>query len=713
MNRSRSFIFVAFVICMLPGNIPLRAQAPAGSAPDRAGLQFPDSLWARALSGLDATGGAIGYSADQMYGYNPDPLVLRTVWGLFRDVRAVPRYSGQTTTALLDNAHDAASVIRIGYSLTDISAGRNLPTAGDSLRSGNDAEGRERVADSLLNILLKGTRQPRHANFSLYSAWGELPVHLRALVYQLYQGAAESQEWFTGAYPEETILQALGVSTREQATAGKLYTLALKPWWEERLGQPAVRDRFIFDIIERTDRRRLAFASVIMASHIRDAVNAYLAADSVAPRAVNIPALAIPTKFGTISISGTGNDRINGTAFISIDLGGDDLYSGRAGVPLSLASPVSLAIDFGGNDRYEESTLPAAFGCGLFGFGAVVDVAGNDTYRCRESGLGAAWFGTGLLLDMAGNDTYTVDSLWGQGTAHIGVGALVDLAGDDRYVCGSQSQGLGSTLGAGLLVDRSGNDVYIARDDGAISELYLGQSVSMSQGVGYGRRADLGDGHSLAGGVGVLADGAGDDSYSAPVWSQGAGYWWGLGILEDRGGNDSYRSGKYSIGAAAHFAIGCKVDLAGDDSYAVGYDAAVNQYNGHARDGSIGVSIDGDGNDRYFLKSHAAGSADLGSIGLFWDRRGDDQYTLVYAPADSGGWSDTPPLGTATLYTPFNSFRDDIRSYGLFIDSGGDDRYTWQEQGKGIVYWDTVPADGATWRSRRSRISLGLGLDGK
>jgi hypothetical protein len=289
---------------------------------------------------------------------------------------------------------------------------------------------------------------------------------------------------------------------------------------------------------------------------------------------------------------------------------------------------------------------------------------------------------------------------------------LVDLAGDDSYTCGSQAQGLGCTLGTGVLLDRIGNDRYIARDDGSISELYLGQSVSMAQGVGYGRRADLGDGHSLAGGVGALVDGEGDDYYSAPVWAQGAGYWWGLGFLEDRAGNDTYRSGKYSIGAAAHFAIGCKVDLAGDDSYSIGYDSAVNQYNGHARDGSVGISIDGDGNDRYFLKAVCGGSADLGSLALFWDRRGDDTYNLYYQQSgDANGWSDTPPLGTATLYTPFNTFRDEMRSIGLFMDTGGSDRYLWDERGSKLFHWDNSPGNNTEWRSSRNPVSTGYGAD--
>jgi hypothetical protein len=288
-----------------------------------------------------------------------------------------------------------------------------------------------------------------------------------------------------------------------------------------------------------------------------------------------------------------------------------------------------------------------------------------------------------------------------QGAAHAGIGVLLDLSGDDRYSCAQQSQAMGATMGTGLLLDLTGNDRYEARDDGNISELYLGQSVAMSQGCGYGRRADLGDGHSMAGGFGLLIDGAGDDDYHAQVWSQGCGYWWGVGILEDRAGNDRYRNGKYSSGAAAHFAIGLHVDLAGDDEYNTGNDTAKNQYQGHARDGSIGVFIDGAGNDSYELRTHCGGSADLASIGLFWDRQGADRYVFTTRNGDGSPWASTPPLGSTTQYERFRSFRDDLPSYGIFLDTSGADLY---ESGG-------IGRENGSWQMHRNENAWGLGAD--
>ena len=124
-------------------------------------------------------------------------------------------------------------------------------------------------------------------------------------------------------------------------------------------------------------------------------------------------------------------------------------------------------------------------------------------------------------------------------------------------------------------------------------------------------------------------EGAGDDKYTGSVYAQGAGYWWGVGVLEDRGGNDSYSNEQYSAGSAPHFAIGCLVDLLGDDKYNVGNEGLERQIQGHARDASLAVFIDGAGNDEYLLTNLCAGSSDLNCLTLFWDRLGDDHYVWL------------------------------------------------------------------------------------
>ena len=69
-------------------------------------------------------------------------------------------------------------------------------------------------------------------------------------------------------------------------------------------------------------------------------------------------------------------------------------------------------------------------------------------------------------------------------------------------------------------------------------------NTSMCQGVGMGRRADYTDGHSWAGGVGMLVEGGGDDTYSCSVFGQGCAYWYGVGLLVDKAGADQKNPGK-------------------------------------------------------------------------------------------------------------------------------------------------------------------------
>lgn len=661
--------------------------------PGRQNLVVPDSIWDRALEGVGIQG-TLGFTADQSLLYNPDDLILRSVWQQFRNVRNIPRYTGQLSQTLIDSARATGALVRQAFATADISAGRMMPVTPDSMLT---------PFDSLV------LRAPAASRPTLRA----LPPHVQIFIRRLAGAVSEAEPWVELAYPTRTILDALGLKDRAQATPDTLYAFATKPWTSERLGLEATREAALFDLMHRVDRKYLDFASVLLCTNIDFAIAQFQHDDSTAHfRAPAFARIVIPMAFGDIAITGGGDDVIDRTAALTLDLGGNDKYSGRQGVPQSLAQPISVVVDLSGDDVYEETTKPAAMACGLFGIGAIYDLGGNDRYHVRESGLGCAWYGMGILADFSGNDTYAVDSTWGEGTAQVGAGILVDFAGNDSYTCASNAEGLGLTLGVGILLDLEGNDTYLARDDGAISALYLNQSVSMSQGVGLGRRADLGDGHSLAGGVGILVDAAGDDSYSAPVWSQGAGYWWGMGILEDRSGNDHYRSGKYSIGAAAHFAIGVKVDLEGDDTYAVGYDSAKNQYLGHARDGSIGISIDGDGNDAYNLRSHCGGSGDLGSIALFWDRRGNDRYTMLFKPpADSNGWGDTPPLGTTTTYPPYGNWRDDMNTIGIFLDTGGDDTYTFDDKSSKNFYSAVKPANNAAWKSMRSPNSRGAGID--
>lgn len=677
-------------------------RAQETDAPDRAAvaaearqaLELPDAIWDQVLEATDTTGGPIGYSSDEMRFYGGREHLLRSVENLFRDARRVPRETGRITDRMIAAGlrGEIDRLLQQCWGLLDLPAGRRFP------RVPTDGWGVEWVSDHARPALVfqaLALESGIAIEPPVLSAVDALPADVQRLVARISIGAYLAQRW-------------MGPSTRVDISdlrrgTGSTWThdeqhRFVGPWRDEEFDQSATEEHHVFRELRDGSLATQAYASVIFAAHLRTALEEWQSSTRSAELSATVE---LPTVLGKLVVRGAGSDTIRAEdhedAWCVIDVGGNDTWSGSFGGSSRLSLlPVALALDLGGDDTYTSEEF--GLGCGARGIGVLVDLDGSDRYHVTESGLGCGWFGTGLLWDLAGDDEYVVEGAWGQGAAHAGVGVLLDVSGNDRYECAEQSQGLGSTLGTGLLLDLDGDDVYHCRDDGNISELYLGQSVAMAQGCGYGRRADLGDGRSLAGGWGLLVDLAGDDRYHAQCWAQGAGYWWGVGVLEDRGGNDVYENGKYSAGAAAHFAIGVLVDVAGDDRHNQGVTTTKNQFQGHARDGSIGVFVDGGGNDRYLLKNLCAGGADLASVALFWDRAGDDVYETQLDEVSR--WA-RPAFGAASWYDPMRSFRDDLASWGVFLDTGGSDTYP--EGGRA--------GNGSSWTDRGAPNSRGFGLD--
>ncbi len=328
------------------------------------------------------------------------------------------------------------------------------------------------------------------------------------------------------------------------------------------------------------------------------------------------------TKVGEVIVGGSGPNEYHHDFSLIIDLGGDDLYTCRAGgTDGRTQPPVAVCIDLGGNnqfiarmktepvkheesDKLEPGNDRIAFcqGGALAGIGILVVAGdGNNTFTAGDWSQGAAHLGVGILLrNGKGNDTYKgLDTC--QGAASFGIGALIDDAGDDKYSATFASQGFGGPAGIGLVLDRSGNDNYYA---GGRYEDYpqrpRGSFIAMSQGFGYGIRP------GCSGGIGILLDNAGDDSYLLDnQFGLGGSYWYGFGMLVDDAGNDTYKTGTnppklteeqakkaaekkeylggdydgYTMGAAIHLAAACLIDRTGDDKYyghkigpAVGWD---------------------------------------------------------------------------------------------------------------------------------------------
>jgi hypothetical protein len=459
---------------------------------------------------------------------------------------------------------------------------------------------------------------------------------------------------------------------------------------------------------EETDELRKAFeeraGSADLRYLARAAAEVALATDRAAAMLASMKD-PVPFEFrcstptGDVLLRGGGDDvdppGDAGPFLLRIDTGGNDRYAaGAAGGPMCGAS---VLIDVAGNDTYESYPDTMAFGAGFWGIGLLVDMAGNDRYVLhgdRSLGLGAGVFGVGALLDMGGDDTYSGTGFC-EGAGAVGWGTLTDLGGKDTYDAYFYSQGFGFVLGAGVLTDFAGDDTYTLNDTDIKSPSAQSKehNDSLGQGFGFGVRADYKDGHSLAGGVGILADREGNDRYSCAVFGQGAGYWMGVGMLLDGAGNDYYTGLWYVQGACAHFAVGILDDAGGDDTYL----ATMNMAQGAGHDYSTGVLIDRAGNDSYTAPNLSLGGGNADGVGIFVDAAGDDLYR-------SSGIT----LGFASVATPAETptLRHGSLTLGVFLDLGGKDTYAGDFAG-----------DGRTWtqagRSPKPPVSneRGVGLD--
>ena len=361
------------------------------------------------------------------------------------------------------------------------------------------------------------------------------------------------------------------------------------------------------------------------------------------------------TPAGLILIGDRGPNVYGMEASLIIDLGGDDVYLNNAGAPVyeihekavsGIRYPSGIVIDFEGNDRYLSPKF-AAVASGFFGLGIILDMAGNDFYDGDLLSEGASFFGMGCLMDMAGDDTYVCRE-GGQGCAFFGGALLFDGNGNDLYQGAKYVQGFGGPLGLGKLNDLKGTDHYRAGWKHASHYGTKNVYQACSQGVGWGFR-----GHA-AGGIGILHDFDGDDSYEAGNFAQGTGYFLGMGVLRDNAGNDVYAASRYCQGAAAHRAVGAFLDFKGNDVYSG--KIAANQ--GAAWDLSVGCFLDNAGNDSYSAGDLSLGAGAQNAVGLFYDGEGNDRYQ---SPPGSLGFSGSLSYGDGR----------NGGNLGIFLDVGG------------------------------------------
>ena len=355
-----------------------------------------------------------------------------------------------------------------------------------------------------------------------------------------------------------------------------------------------------------------------------------------------------------------------------VDLGGDDCYYNYVPHDLRELICASVTIDVSGNDTYR-TIHDNAQGSGQLGVGFCVDLSGDDYYQAGHYSQGAGWGGVGVLNDRGGDDQYYGETCC-QGAGFMGVGLLLDSDGNDSYSVDEHGQAFGYVRGAGVLMDTAGADLYFA--GGEYEHQYEPpRTTSMSQGYGFGVRLHYIGDPQASGGVGLLLDSAGDDTFISDFFGTAGAYWFGLGMLMDRAGNDMYMSRQYSIASGIHLAVGLLVDDDGDDTYMC---RSLSQ--GCAHDNSVGILVDNAGDDMYLAQDFSQGASSPRSFSALVDNAGNDMYWAMAGHLNQGEGRYDGSRKT---------------SLSLLLDTGGRD------------FYQIMGADNTRW----TQTIYGVGID--
>lgn len=348
------------------------------------------------------------------------------------------------------------------------------------------------------------------------------------------------------------------------------------------------------------------------------------------------------------------------------------IVSGPGPHTFDMREPAAMIVDLGGGNTYK-GTAAASFDAD-HGNSVVIDMGGRNTYECEPLGLAAGRLGCGMLFDLEGDNTYALQTgreAWGsagsgswsnQGRATIAkapntpsdarsrgwawcstkrariptlptctVSAWADRAGSAQ-----------SSIWAEKNTYRCGFDVpsgYNQTDapNGKPGDPNF-QYEAWGMGIGMGRRlypfvADGYRDYTMAGGIGMLIDVKGGDTYESSNFSLGCGYFFGVGLCMNFAGHNHYSAARYGLASGAHYAMGLCIDYGGYDVF----DSTGPTYDcGCSWDHSAFLFIAAGGNDVYNLKrSSGPGRADIGSWGVAADLGANNVYHLTSYPASN------------------------------------------------------------------------------
>lgn len=445
------------------------------------------------------------------------------------------------------------------------------------------------------------------------------------------------------------------------------------------------------------DYAKMMSASIVMLD-AADAAKAILAPQTTASAACGTP-FEDPLK---LVYYGTPCDDVvldDAARLLQVDPGGNDVYYDNAGgaFPLGLVS-IGGAFSAGFTANRSLQEIPDNVTLGPF-----FPVKTNTSSPAFDSWLANATdpsLNNSLLQTLLNNVDTPAKELqfvqeWIAGfhpyanldqnrlRKSVPVALAVDYAGTDTYSAGPadlQFQGSTSTGGIGILRDDGGDDSYSCYNQcQAFSTLGIGVLADLGGSDTYvAREAAQGSGQG-----GFLMDFAGDDTYTSTggIGTQGSMAQLLIpstlpSFLMDKNGNDAYSaSGAFAQGAGAYL-----VDLSGDDSY-----TAAGDSQGEGIADSIGMLLDGNGNDVYSAGESAQGYSRSG-VGILADLSGDDSYTSSFGIAQGAS---TSLLGilydqsgddhyTAVQGQGYTSF-----GAGVLADSSGNDVYTLTGSGQG------------------------------
>lgn len=400
---------------------------------------------------------------------------------------------------------------------------------------------------------------------------------------------------------------------------------------------PTLSRNALFELVKKVDLPRIQTAGTQLAAAVERAVPLLKAAKAQISAPISFIADGVKVNiYGHVSDQHTIND-----AQLEIDLGGSDTYLGRHATGVGYAS---VLIDIGGNDQVFAQDL--SMGAGILGVGLAKFDGDSSTFRGESLCFGVGLCGVGAFARQGGNDFYSAKAL-SEGFSMFGSGVLIDNSGDDTYDLKYMGQGASKTAGIGWLIDRKGRDIYRAGGLILNSPLFADVYYSNAQGYSAGYREDSG---GVSGGIGLITDFSGDDTYICETYAQAASYWYALGTLYDGGGHDTYTGYHYCQSSAMHMCGAYLFDLSGDDAFVTKYGAS------HAIGHDYGVAffLDRAGNDIYSARDSSPGTGNANGVGIFIDSAGDDRYQ---GPPGRGN----PARSTGSI--------------GVFVDLIGADKY--------------------------------------